>query len=291
MITFEAVSHAYTAREKVLDQLSMEVEPSQVVGLLGRNGAGKTTLIRLAMGLLAAQTGRIRILGKDPRADSLDLKRRIGYVSEDQLLPGFLRVGEVIALYRKLYPTWDNDMASRLMRRFQVRNDAKIKTLSKGEARQVSLLCAIAHRPEVLLLDEPAGSLDPSTRREFLETSIDLLNEEGTTIVFSSHHMTDVERMANRIVMLHGGKVVIDQDLDRIKEQFCLAILSRDANADLDKLSAESSCISLRERAERIHLVFNKTPEQARDLIKVEGARFTPLNLEELFVEIAGGRK
>jgi ABC-2 type transport system ATP-binding protein len=171
--------------------VSLAIEPGQVVGLLGKNGAGKTTLIRIAMGMLEAQEGSVRLFGMDPREEAVEVKRRVGYVSEDQILPPFLRVGEVIDLHRRLFPTWDEQMERRLCERFELPRSAKIKSLSKGQARQVALLCAVAHRPELLILDEPAGGLDPAARREFLETSIQLLNEAGSTILFSSHYMSD----------------------------------------------------------------------------------------------------
>jgi ABC-2 type transport system ATP-binding protein len=199
VLEFNDVHRSYQRGSDVLRGISFSLEAGEVVGLLGKNGAGKTTLIRVAIGMIEAQKGSVRVLGLDPRQDALEVKRRVGYVSEDQVLPEFLSVGEVIRLHRGLFPTWDEGLERRLRERFALSAKSKIKSLSKGQARQVALLCAVAHRPELLLLDEPAGGLDPSARREFLETSIQLLNEAGTTILFSSHHMTDVERMAGRI--------------------------------------------------------------------------------------------
>ena len=199
IVEFHDVHRAYTRVVDILRGLSLEVEAGQVVGLLGRNGAGKTTLLRLAMGMLEAQQGTVRVFGLDPRRQAVEVKRRVGYVSEEQILPPFLRVNQVIQLHSGLFPSWDPALAERLMSRFEMPLKSKIKELSKGQARQVALLCAVAHRPELLLLDEPAAGSSPPARREFLETSIQLLNEEGTTILFSSHHMTDVERLADRI--------------------------------------------------------------------------------------------
>ena len=219
-IQFDDIHRAYKQGEDVLQGVSFGVAPGEVVGLLGRNGAGKTTLIRIAMGMIEPQRGSARLFGLDPRQEPLQIKRRVGYVSEDQVLPPFLRVGEVIDLHRELFPTWDAEAAEELRQRFSLDTGAKIGKLSKGQARQVALLCAVAHRPELLLLDEPAGGLDPVARREFLETSIRLLNETGSTILFSSHHMSDVERMADRIVMLHGGKVLVDSELHELRESY-----------------------------------------------------------------------
>ncbi|MBI4873577.1 MAG: ABC transporter ATP-binding protein [Acidobacteria bacterium] len=141
----------------MLRSVSFSVEPGEVVGLLGRNGAGKTTLIRIAMSLLEAQEGRVRALGLDPRQDAVAMKRRVGYGSEEQILPPNLRVDEMIGFHRALFPTWDAELERQVRERFALPAQARISRLSKGQARQVALLCAVAHRPEVLILDEPAG--------------------------------------------------------------------------------------------------------------------------------------
>ena len=190
VLEFKDIHRAYRRGVDVLHGLSFAVEPGQVVGLLGRNGAGKTTLMRIAMGMIEAQQGSVKLFGLDPRREPLEVKRRVGYVSEEQILPPFLSVGEVISLHRQLFPAWDDELAAQLSARFHLSPRAKVKTLSKGEARQVALLCAVSHQPELLLLDEPAGGLDPAARREFLETAIQLLNEAGTTILFSSLPIT-----------------------------------------------------------------------------------------------------
>ena len=187
VLQFENIHRAYRRQADVLKGVSFTLNPGEVVGLLGQNGAGKTTLIRIAMGMLDPQAGRVRVFGLDPRRDPLEVKRRVGYVSEDQVLPPFMKVGEVIDLHRQVFPSWDEAVSDRLLAAFELSPEIKIKKLSKGQARQVALLCAVAHRPQLLLLDEPAGGLDPAARREFLETSIRLLNEEGSTILFSSH--------------------------------------------------------------------------------------------------------
>lgn len=194
------------------------------------------------------------------------MKRRVGYVSEDQVLPEFLSVGEVIGLHRRLFPNWEESLERRLRERFALSPKARIKTLSKGQARQVALLCAVAHRPEVLLLDEPAGGLDPAVRREFLETSIRLLNETGTTILFSSHYMTDVERMAGRIVMIHDGRLLIDNALDDLREKYSLAMVPATSANRRQQLMGLKECLSVREQGDAIHAIFCCEPERCRAL-------------------------
>jgi ABC-2 type transport system ATP-binding protein len=293
-LAFKNVHRAYQRGLDVLHGVSCELDRGEVVGLLGRNGAGKTTLIRIAMGMLEAQRGEVRVLGLDPRREPLEVKRRVGYVAEDQILPEFLKVAEIIALHRKLFPDWDEALERELRDRFAIPLAARIKTLSKGQARQVALLCAVSHRPELLLLDEPAGGLDPAARREFLETSIQLLNETGTTILFSSHYMTDVERLAGRVVMLHEGQVLLDSELDDLREKHALALVPHDAGITRTRLLAIEGCLGVRERRDALHAVFRLAPgivhERLRAELGVAGARCQSVALEEMFIELAGGQ-
>ena len=294
VLEFDNVHRAYRRGTDVLRGVSFSVNAGDVVGLLGRNGAGKTTLMRLAMGLLQPQKGSVRMFGLDPRDEPLEIKRRVGYVTEDQTLPPFLTVAEVIELHRGLFRGWDDALARDLAGRYDLPAKARVKTLSKGQARQVALLCAVAHRPEVLLLDEPAGGLDPAARRQFLETSIQLLNEAGSTIIFSSHYMGDVERMAGRIVMLHDGGVLIDNDLDQLREEFSLALVPRGPNVTRERLLGLDGCVGVREGSVAMHAVFRLGPDASRTTLEhglgVDGARCRSVGLEEMFIELVGGQ-
>jgi len=288
---FDKVSRGYGAGD-VLSRISFGVDRGEVIGLLGRNGAGKTTLIHLVMGMLAPREGEVKVFGLDPRREAVEVKRRIGYVAEDQELPDFLKVREVIAMNRQLFEGWDDSMARDLINRFELPPDRKIKDLSRGQARQVALLCAVSHRPELLILDEPAGGLDPAARRQFLETSIRLLNETGTTILFSSHHMGDVERMASRLIMIHDHQKWIDSDLDAIREGFSLALVPADAGVDGERLLSLPSCLCARRHGDLFHAVYELDPDTCckslRKELAVETIQCRSLGLEEMFIELAG---
>jgi len=291
VLEFDDIRRAYKKGEQVLDGVSFAVERGEVVGLLGKNGAGKTTLLRIAMGMIEAQQGTVRVFGADPHEEPVEVKRRIGYVSEDQILPPFLRVRDVIDLHRNLFPTWDAALERELSERFRIPWNTKVKSLSKGQARQVALLCAVAHRPELLILDEPAGGLDPAARREFLETSIQLLNETGSTILFSSHHMGDVERMASRLIMIHETEKWIDSELDAIRDGYCLAMVPADA-ASPEDLLALGDCLCVRRRGQALHAVFAVAPAACRASVERSlgrpGVQCRPLPLEDMFIELVG---
>ena len=225
-IDIQDLRRSYAASTPVLDGLSLSVEPGEVVALLGRNGAGKTTLFRCLLGILEPQGGTVRVFEMNPRVDPVAVKQRLGFVAEDQVLPPKMRVGEIVELHRDLFPTWDDHLAADIAKRFSIRRDARIDKLSKGQARLVALLCAVAHRPELLLLDEPAGGLDPAARRDFVEVALELREASGTAILFSSHHLDDVERMADRVALLHEGRLRHDAPLaelpgeEPLEEQF-----------------------------------------------------------------------
>jgi ABC-2 type transport system ATP-binding protein len=295
VLAFENIHRAFQKHRDVLAGVSFALEPGEVVGLVGRNGAGKTTLIRIAMGMIESQQGTVRVFGMDPRVFPVEVKKRVGYVSEDQILPEFLRVREVLALHRELFPTWDPEMERSLLDQFRVDPSAKIRNLSKGQARQVALLCAVCHRPELLLLDEPAGGLDPAVRREFLETAIRLLNEAGTTILFSSHYMGDIERIASRVVLLDDGRVLLDSDLDELREGFTLVVLPATNGTTREDLLGLPRCVGVRQRAGTHHVVLRLHPDNARSLVErelgVAGAACRSLPLEEMFIELVGDRR
>ena len=293
IIEFSNIHRSYKEAVPVLQGVSFSIEQGEVVGLLGKNGAGKTTLMRIAMGMIHQQIGEVRLFGMDPWQHPLEIKSRLGYVSENQVLPENFVVDDVIRFHKSLFPNWDEQMEHSLCERFGFNRRAKIRKLSKGQARQVALMCAVSHRPELLLLDEPAGGLDPSARREFLETSIRLLSEAGTTILFSSHHMNDVERVAGRVVMIDEGRVLVDSDLDRLKEQFCLTVVPRTNDLSSERLKALNGCLRVRRRPGALHAVFQAEPDKARSILECElgitEAVSTKVSLEDLFVELVGG--
>jgi len=189
-----------------------------VYGLVGKNGAGKTTLIKHILGLLRAQTGSVRVFGLDPVADPVGVLSRIGYLSEENDLPGWMRVDELIRYSRAFYPAWDDAYAENLRQSFALDPSAKIKTLSKGQKARAGLLIALAHRPELLVLDEPSSGLDPIVRRDILGAVIRTIADEGRTVLFSSHLLQEVEQVADHVTMINEGKIVLSASLDAIRE-------------------------------------------------------------------------
>jgi len=295
VLEFDGIARSYKRGVPVLDGVTFSVEPGEVVGLLGRNGSGKTTLIRVAMGMLHPQAGSVRVFGLSPFESPVEVKKRIGYAAEDQVLPGHSTIAQMTAFHRYLFPSWDTAWERQLLERFHLDPNARIAKLSKGQARQVALLCAICHRPELLILDEPGGGLDPAARREFLEASIQLLNRAGSSILFSSHLMSDVERIGGRVVLLDGGKVFLDRPLDALRENLCVALVPKASAADSARLEREPGCLRARSSGEDWHAVFEGEPAavsgQLAASLGANGIRCFQVPLEELFVELLGGQR
>lgn len=292
-LDIRSLSHAYEKGIPVLEDVSLQVAAGEVVGLLGRNGSGKTTLLRILAGLYSAQSGSVSCFGLDPFEHGVEVKKRIGYVAEGQDLPTYLSVGEILALHRSVFPTWDRAFEQDLARRFEVDEKKRLLELSKGQARRVALLCAVAHRPEVLLLDEPAGGLDPVARREFLETAIELLADGGSTILFSSHYMSDVERIARRVVLLHEHRILVDEDIDAVREDFVLARSSEPSEVALSRLANMDDCLRAHRKGDTVHAIFRGSVESVeRQISPVLNGSMVDcrrIALEEFFVEVAGG--
>ncbi len=202
-----------------LDNVSLYVPRGGVFGLVGENGAGKTTLIKHILGLLRAETGTVRVFGVDPVADPVSVLGRIGYLSEQPDLPGWMRVEELFRYTKAFYPKWDAAYAEQLLKQFALNPTQRVSTLSKGQLAKAGLLAAQAHRPDLLLLDEPSSGLDPLVRRDILEAVIRTVADEGRTVFFSSHLLEEIERVSDHIAMVHQGKVVMCGSLDEIKAQ------------------------------------------------------------------------
>ena len=216
MVAIEHLSRSFGAT-RALNDVSLSVDAGCVFGLVGENGAGKSTLIKHLLGLWRAQSGTVRVFGLDPVADPVGVLGRVGYLSEDPDLPGWMRVWELLRYTQAFYPRWDNAYAEKLREQFGLDPAAKVKTLSKGQRARLGLIAAEAHRPELLILDEPSSGLDPIVRRDILEAIIRTVTDQGRTVIFSSHLLDEVERVSDHIAMLHHGALRFCAPLDDIR--------------------------------------------------------------------------
>jgi ABC-2 type transport system ATP-binding protein len=200
-----------------LNGVTLSFTRGGVYGLVGANGAGKTTLIRHILGLLRAESGSVRVFGLDPVAEPVSVLSRIGYLSEENDLPGWMRVNELLRYSRAFYANWDDGYAEELREAFQLDPSAKIRDLSKGQRSRAGLIVALAYRPDLLVLDEPSSGLDPIVRRDILGAVMRTIADEGRTVQFSSHLLDEVERVADHVTMIRQGTVVMSGALSDIK--------------------------------------------------------------------------
>ena len=205
--------------EKVaLHNVSLTIPRGGVFGLIGGNGAGKTTLLRHILGMLRAQTGSVRVFGLDPVTNPVGVLGKTGYMSEDRNLPNWMKVAELMRYSAAFYPSWDYRFAEELRETFDLDPKALVRNLSRGQRARAGLLVALAHRPELLVLDEPSSGLDPVVRRDILGAIIRTIGEEGRTVLFSSHLLDEVERVADRVAIIHEGQIMLSASMDEIKD-------------------------------------------------------------------------
>ena len=217
IIEVQHLSRRFDDRQALHD-LSLTVPRGGVFGLIGGNGAGKTTLIRHLLGMLKAQQGSVRVFGLDPVAAPAAVLGRIGYLSEDRDLPNWMRLQDLLRYTQAFYPSWDSAYAEELRKNFDLNPATCVKSLSRGQRARAGLLIALAHRPELLVLDEPSSGLDPVVRRDILGSIIRTVADEGRTVLFSSHLLDEVERVADRVAIIHEGRILLTSEMEQVRE-------------------------------------------------------------------------
>lgn len=204
---------------QALQDINLAIYPGQVYGLVGENGAGKTTLLRHFLGLLKPTSGTIRVFGRDPVRDPAATLAKTGFLSEDRDLPLWMRIDQVLSYYQGFFPAWDTQYADELLATFELEPTQRLKTLSRGQLARVGLLVAVAHRPPLLLLDEPSSGLDPVVRQDILAAIIRTVADDGRTVIFSSHLLDEIQRVSDQVAMIHRGRMLLSDSLDSILEE------------------------------------------------------------------------
>ncbi len=226
-----------------LCDISLQVPRGVVFGLVGENGAGKTTLIKHLLGLLRAVHGEVRVFGRDPVSDPVGVLSRIGYLSEERELPDWMRVGQLMEYTKAFYHTWDDMLAEELREMFELARSQHIRSLSRGQRARTGLLVALAHRPDLLILDEPSSGLDPAARRDILGAIIRTVADEGRSVLMSSHLLEEVERVADSVTMLHQGHVILSEQLaDLLASHHRITIRFAEARSEPPALPGSLNC-------------------------------------------------
>jgi ABC-type multidrug transport system ATPase subunit/tRNA A-37 threonylcarbamoyl transferase component Bud32 len=218
-VVTERLSKSYRRGRPVLRDLDLAVPTGSVFALLGSNGSGKTTVLRTAVGLYAPDAGTVRVFGRDPRRHRRALLSRIGYVPEHPAAYPGLRVRELLDFLSRLYPSWDQAYCYRLLARFDLPLDARLRDLSRGLQTKVAVVSGLGHRPELLVLDDPTLGLDAVVLAEFFQTLGEASRREGTTVLIASHHLEELETVADRVAFLKDGRIVAHGPLAELRRR------------------------------------------------------------------------
>jgi ABC-2 type transport system ATP-binding protein len=290
-IVFQGLARRF-GRRMVLRDLSLKVRPGEIHALLGRNGCGKTTALRILLGFLEPHAGRASILGVDSQRLTPADRGRIGYVSENHRFYPLMRVREAVAFEAGTRPRFDRGFADAAIVRCALPPELRVLQLSRGQRAQLSIILAVAARPEVLVLDDPALGLDVVMRRELLEAMIDILADRGLSVLFSSHFLDDVERVADRVSILHEGSLIADATTDELKRRVCQRTWTpppADSAAAERRPPAVPGLLRAERRRSGYSLTLLDCDEAMEAALAQEGARLgmrTGVSLEDLFLAL-----
>src|SRR5580704_5339594 len=271
----------------VLKGVDLTIPAGTVMGLVGTNGEGESTLIKCMLGLLKSTGGEMHVFGEDPCDLSPATEARIGSVPQEPALLPWMTVRQQLAYAAAFYPSWDHDFAADLICRWKLPWDERVGPLSLGQKQKVAIVLALAHRPELLILDEPVASLDPLARRKFLESLMKATEQGEQTVLFSTHITSDLERVASHLALLKDGRIAICDELDRLKDSVKRLRIS--AGQDLPRSFAIGGALRTEVNG-RTALVAMATMEDG--LVEELRTRWAAdvsvedLNLEEIFMEL-----
>jgi len=289
VIQTNALTKRY-ARLTALDHVTLDVQEGAVYALVGQNGAGKTTAIKIFMNLIAATAGSAQVLGTDSRKIRGKSYTRIGYVSENQQIPEWMKVGALLDYLRPFYPSWDPTLEQSLIKQFDLPLDRKIKALSRGMKMKLALAGALAFHPKLIVLDEPFGGLDPLVRDQLIEGLLERAAE--STVFISSHDLAEIETFSSHVGYLESGKLLFSEEMSSLATRFREVELTREADGPLPSqlppnwLQPKTSGAIVRFVDSRFDE--QNAPNEIRSLFgKVNDIQYRALTLRAIFLAMA----
>jgi len=281
----------YFGAKRVVYDLNLAVPRGSIFGFLGRNGSGKTTTLRMVLGLLAPTWGSSTILGHDSQKLPPHVRARIGYLAEGHPAYGWMRVKDAAAFQSRFYPKWNRKLFNSVLEFFRVAPNTRARNLSRGERAGLCLAMTLAPEPELLILDDPAIGLDPVARRSLLESMVYATRKSDRTIIFSSHLLADIERMADHIAVLDYSVMRAQCSLETFRscvQQFVLTFAGKPP--DVPPIRGLIQCIA---RSDQLRLTIVNLTRETRAALDALGAvtiQEVPISLEDAFVSYLGGR-
>lgn len=274
----------------VVHGLDLRVPRGSVYGLLGRNGSGKSTTIKMLLGMVHADLGTATLLGEDVARLRPETRARIAYLAEGHPLYRWMTVGEAVRFTRAFSPTWNHTLVEQILDHFELSRRAKIRRLSNGQRAQVSLALAVAPEPELLILDDPTLGLDTVVRRDFLESLIQIIQRRGRTILFSSHILGDVERVADRIGILADGVLRVDCPTDHFKDSIRKLVLEfPGAPPAFPECAGLVNNHRVGRRLEVVLVGYCDAHRRMAESLQPKSLEVIELNLEDAFIEYTRG--
>ena len=267
-----------------LGEINLEIPSGIIIGLIGENGAGKTTLIKSILNIIRSDKGNIKIFEKDIKINESEIKENIGVVLDNMFFPELLMPKDINSIMKDVYKNWDEQLFNKYLSEFKLKNNQSIKSMSKGMRKKLEIATALSHHPKLLILDEPTSGLDPVVRNEVLDIFLDFIQDEEHTILLSTHITSDLEHIADKIIFINQGKVVLDQSRDDLLDNY--GILKCDVDK-FDTISKDDIIAYKKNKYDYEILIndINKIKKKYKDFI------IDKITLEELMELMIKGEK
>ena len=281
-VSINGLEKRYPAFELKIDELN--IPSGTIIGLIGENGAGKTTLIKAILGIIRKDKGQIRVFGKDHEKEELNVKEDIGVVLDNAFFPELLTPKDIDLIMKDVYRNWDSEMFYNYLRDFSIDERQQLKVMSKGMRKKVEIATALSHHPKLLILDEATSGLDPIVRNEVLDLFMDFISDDEHTIVMSTHITSDLEHIADYIVFINKGRIVLNETRDDIIDRY--GILKCDIDS-FDRIDSSDIVSFIKNRYDYEILVKDREAcrEKYRDFV------IDNISIEELMLLMVKGGK
>lgn len=267
-----------------LGELSLDIPAGEIIGLIGENGAGKTTLIKSILDILKINKGEIKIFGKDVKNNETLIKEDIGVVLDNSFFPEVLNAKDVDSIMKSIYKSWDSNLYYTYLKDFNIPVNSSIKKLSKGMRKKLEIATALAHHPKLLILDEPTSGLDPVIRNEVLDIFLKFIEDEKHTILFSTHITSDLEHIADEIVFINDGKILLNKSRDDILDNYGILKCSLEEFSKIDK----KDCVVYKKNKYNYDILVNDKEKMSK---KYKNMVVDKITLEDLMVLMIKGDK